>query len=289
MELTHPTTLISLLKKHRLYTQKSYGQNFLIDKSVLEDSINVANIQSTNTIIEIGAGAGTLTRELAKQAGRVIVFEIDQNLKPLLEETIGEFSNVELHFTDFRKVNLEQILNQPQAAEAKKQDLSASSTKTYDLKPKTYHVVANLPYNAGTHILGQLIQLPNPPQSITVLLQKEVAEKIVATAPHATYLSNFIQAYGHANVVRIVKPNSFFPPPKIHSAILHITKTQILKPKTLQTFSSLLHHGFANPRKKINKAFSIEELAEANIDPNHRPENLTFDQWVELFEIRSRE
>ena len=260
LDLTDPQQLIPLLQKHHLYTQKKYGQNFLINRSVIDTSITAANIQPTDLIIEIGAGTGVLTQQLAAKAKFVHVFEIDASLKPLLTETLGQFSNVELHFMDFKQADLNSLI-----------------------RNQTYKVVANLPYNAGTHILGLLIQLPNPPQSITVLLQKEVVQKITASPPHATYLSNFVSVYGQAQLIKTVNPGSFFPAPKVDSAILHIAKNPEARTLNLQAFSGFLHRGFANPRKKINKAFALKELNQTGIDPNLRPENLTLEDWVKLF------
>ena len=260
LDLTNPQQLISLLQKHHLYTQKRFGQNFLINRSVIDASIEAANLQPTDTVIEIGAGTGVLTQQIAVRASHVYAFEIDSSLQPLLNQTLADFNNVNLHLQDFKQADLASLIGD-----------------------KPYKVVANLPYNAGTHILGQLIQLPNPPQSITVLLQKEVVQKITATPPHATYLSNFISVYGQAQLIKTVSPGSFFPAPKVDSAILHIAKNLEAKTLNLQAFSGLLHRGFANPRKKINKAFALEELNQAGIDPNLRPENLTLEDWVKLF------
>lgn len=260
-DLTNPQVLGALLQKHHLYTQKKFGQNFLIDPSVITESIRAANLLTEDVVVEIGAGAGVLTQRLADKAKLVHVFEIDQSLRPLLKETLGSYANIILHFQDFRHANLTELLaDQP------------------------YKVVANLPYNAGTHILGQLIMLPHPPLSITVLLQKEVAQKITAAAPHATYLSNFVSLYGQASIKKIIGPHSFMPAPKVESAILHIEKKQIIDSAEMSAFSGLLHRGFANPRKKINKAFSVEELEKSGVDNNLRPENLSLDDWMRLYE-----
>lgn len=262
IDLTNPRQLIALLQKHHSYTQKKFGQNFLINRSVITESITAAALQPSDIVVEIGVGTGVLTQELATKSKFVHAFEIDESLQPLLEETLAGISNIGLHFEDFKRADLASLIgNHP------------------------YKILANLPYNAGTHILGQLIQLSNPPQSITVLLQKEVAQKITASAPHATYLSNFVSLYGRPRIIKVVGPGNFFPAPKVDSAILHIDRhAQISTPPTA-TFSRFLHRGFANPRKKINKAFSQEGLRQAAIDPNLRPENLLIEQWVALYKI----
>jgi 16S rRNA (adenine1518-N6/adenine1519-N6)-dimethyltransferase len=259
MNLTNPATLISLLKKYGLYTQKSLGQHFLTDQTVLDQALQAANLSIHDTVLEIGAGTGVLTRQLAQQAGQVLAFEIDEHLTHLLAETVGEYANVSLHFQDFLTFDLSQL-------------------------PSSYKLVANLPYHVGSHIIDQLLKATYPPQSITVLLQRQVAEKMVARPPHATYLSNFIQTYGEARIVKLVKPGAFFPPPQVDSALVHIARSEGSSPPAF-SFSRFLHRGFAHPRKMLNKAFTKEELAVANIEPTLRPENLTLDDWSRLYQI----
>ena len=266
--MTNPTnlpTLKSLLSKYSLQPQRKFGQNYLIDESVLDASIESAGIDSDSVVVEIGAGLGDLTQKLAQKAKRVISFEVDPSLRPILQETLAGLNTVELHFADFRAIDLDEILE----ADAR------------------YRVVANLPYNAGTHIIARLMQLPSPPLSITALLQKEVAEKITAQAPHATYLSNFTTLYGNATIERIVPANRFYPAPKVESAILHIAQHENGSLADLPTMSGLLHKGFANPRKKIHKAFTKEELLEASVDESLRPENLFLEDWLRLYEVVS--
>ncbi len=277
-DISNPQQLSDLLQKHHFYTQKKFGQNFLIDNSVVMASIEAAHLEPTDIVVEIGAGTGVLTQQLAGKARFVHVFEIDSSLQPLLTETLAGLLNVEIHFQDFRNIDLLQILNQVQ-------DDKSGHESIPDLLTTNYKIVSNLPYNAGTHILGQLIQLPHPPQSITVLLQKEVAQKITAAPPHATYLSNFISLYGQAQIIKIVHPGSFFPSPKVDSAILHIVHHPASDTLPSPAFSRFLHRGFANPRKKINKAFTVADLNRAGIDPNLRPENVRLEEWKKLFEM----
>lgn len=353
MDLTSRSQIAELLQSHGLHTQKSFGQHFLTSRTILNLIVATASIQPTDTVVEVGPGIGVLTQELAQRAGRVLTFEIDTSLQLILEQTVGEYANVEVFFQDFRQADLQEVLKNkrhPGASETSdrispKQTViatpdpiggkqSSSDTETPEKiatplsAPRNdqvwvpanhpYKFVSNLPYNAGSHILDQLLKSPNPPESITALLQKEVAQKIVAQPPHATYLSNFFQLYGQAEIIKTVPPGAFFPPPQVDSAILHVeqnhirhselvsesrtNKHQILnqvqddgergcsakyqKLKTINpsVFSRFLHRGFANPRKMLNKAFSPEALNETAINPSARPENLTFDEWVRLFQ-----
>jgi 16S rRNA (adenine1518-N6/adenine1519-N6)-dimethyltransferase len=268
MDLTNPQFLIPLLQSHGLYTRKKFGQHFLIDRSVLDTTLSAANIQSDDTILEVGAGTGVLTRELAQRAQHVVAFEIDTSLSHLLSSILTEFKNIDLQLCD--------------AVQSLK-DPAFLSNLTEKSSGNGYKFVANLPYNVGTHIIGQLITSNHPPVSCTVLLQREVAEKYCAEPPHATYLSMMIQTYGQASIVKIVNPKSFFPAPQVESAILHVSARADDFSIDKQRFSRFLHRGFAQPRKMLNKAFDRDTLLSANIDPNARPENVTFQQWLSLF------
>lgn len=277
--LTHPAAVANLLKTHKLFTQKQYGQHFLINQSVLDGIIQAADLNQSDIVLEVGTGIGVLTQRLAQTAKQVIAFEIDPQLQPVLEKTLGGYSNITLYFQDILTANLQEKL------------------------PNSYKLIANLPYNAGSHILDTLLKSSNPPQSITVLLQKEVAQKITAQPPHATYLSNFFHLYGRAALIQTVKPSSFFPPPKVDSAVLHVggwldgdkttlpadnpNQAALMPPPNINpaVFSRFLHRGFANPRKMINKSFPAEQLLAAGINPSLRPENLAFEDWRRLFEI----
>jgi 16S rRNA (adenine1518-N6/adenine1519-N6)-dimethyltransferase len=303
--LTNPQYIAQLLQSHGLHTNKRFGQNFLINQSLLELIVQTANIQPEDIVIEVGAGIGTLTQQLLQRAKHVIAFEIDTSLQPVLAQTLHDYHNIDLRFQDFMQADIEQVLSQ-QTAEWQKSRIAPG--KETPSPPTNYHFVSNLPYNAGSHILDILLKSPHPPQSITVLLQKEVAQKITAQPPHATYLSNFFQTYGQAKLVQVIPPGNFFPPPAVDSALLHIqrdtdiwmagwqdseTREQEINssthhppPTTHQAaFSRFLHRGFANPRKMLNKAFTNEQLKQASISPNVRPENVTYQEWRQLYSV----
>jgi 16S rRNA (adenine1518-N6/adenine1519-N6)-dimethyltransferase len=258
-DLTNPASIAQLLKINGLHTQKQFGQHFLTNRSVLEQVVTAAQLNQQDTVLEVGTGIGTLTVELARRAGQVIAFEVDRSLKPVLDQTVGHLANVDLYFQDVLTADLSHVL------------------------PDRYKIVANLPYNAGSHFLDIILKSQRTPQSITVLLQKEVAQKITAQSPHATYLSNFFQIYGQASIVQTVAPSNFFPPPKVDSAILHVAKSSQEMPIDAVAFSRFLHRGFAQPRKMLNKAFEPRQLLRANIEPTDRPEHIVFSQWLELF------
>lgn len=260
--LTNLANLKQLLNKHQIVAQKTRGQHFLVDGSVLNQITTAAQLTSANTIIEIGPGPGVLTHELIAPKARVIAIEIDPTFQPILEELAIQHHNFTYHIADARKINLPQFFTQQAIT--------------------NYKIVANLPYNAGSHLLDQFIKSTNPPQQITVLLQEEVVNKITAQPPHSTYLSNFIANYGQAHTVCIVPATSFSPPPAVSSAVITINKNNSFRVEPIR-FSAFLHKGFANPRKMINKVFDSVQLQAANIDSQLRPENLTLEQWITLY------
>lgn len=267
MQLTDPGVLIPLLKKYGLYTAKHFGQHFLINQTVLDRIVEVAAIEPEEVVVEIGVGPGALTRELAARTNRVKAFEIDEGLRSLLlEETLAGLS-VDLAFADFLTID-------PVA---------------YIPEDGRFKVVANLPYNVGSHIIDRLLKNAVQPQSITVLLQKEVAEKMVAEVPSSSYLSNFVAGYGQAKIVKRVGRGDFFPAPKVESAVLHIAQADrpLIAPEDMSAWSGFLHRAFSQPRKKLNKVFSADELAKAGIDANLRPQHVETERWVELFEAVS--
>ncbi len=266
MQLTQKSTLIPLLQKYNLYSQKSFGQHFLVDQSVLDSVVDSAKLTKDDMVIEIGAGTGVLTRELAVRAGEVQAFEIDVHLKPLLQETLADFDNISLQFGDFLAINLNDIVQPGQK----------------------YKVVANLPYNVGSHIMDRFIKHSTPPVLMSVLLQKEVAEKMTSLAPDGTYLGNFLHWYGETSLVRKVPAGCFFPVPRVESAVLLTQQREERREKgegKAIEFSRFLHRGFGQPRKKINKAFDKGLLAEAGINPDLRPEHVSFEEWQRLFEL----
>lgn len=240
--------------------KKELGQNFLVDQRVIADIIKAANIGAGDVTIEVGAGTGVLTRPLAERAGKVIAIEIDRNLIPELQKNLGGLENVKIVNEDILKLD----------------------TSHYPLATN-FKVVGSIPYQITSPLIHQLLKLQNRPKSITIIVQKEVAEKIAVKPPKATYLSNFVANFGQAKILRTIKPSAFRPQPKVDSALLHISihhKPSTIEPERLSAF---LHHGFAQPRKMLNKRFPAETLQKLGINPKRRPQTLSFEEWVKLF------
>lgn len=254
MELTNPDQIIELLKKYKLYTKKSLGQNFLTSESALEAIIKAADIQNSDHIVEVGPGLGVLTTKLAEKAKTVTSIEIDSSLLPLLKETLSTHENIKL-------LNEDALQFRP--------------------PEKPYKLVANIPYYITSPLINHFLQSENPPQTTTILVQKEVAEKACQLEPKASILSLQIALFGTAEIIETVKAESFFPPPKVDSAIIHIkTHGKFQKPRAKQILS-LAKRAFSNKRKKLSNTV-LNKIENSPIDPNLRPEVLSIKDWQTL-------
>jgi len=240
--------------------KKELGQNFLIDRNVITATIKSAQIGGDDVVVEVGAGTGALTQPLAEKAKKVIAVEIDKDLIPKLQANLKGLKNVEIINQDILKLPID----------------------NYQLT--SFKVVGSIPYQITSPLVHKLLKLKNSPKSITIVVQKEVAEKIAAEAPKATYLSNFVANFGEAKILKIIKPNAFRPQPKVDSALLHITLYHKPSIKDIEQFERFLHHGFAQPRKMLNKRFPAETLQKLKIDPKRRPQTLRFKEWQRLLE-----
>ena len=201
-----PQNTISIIQKYDFHFQKKFGQNFLIDPHVLEKIIASAGIGREDFVLEIGPGIGTMTQYLCEHAGQVMAVEIDKNLIPILEETLQEYQNVSIVNQDILKMDLKEI--------AEKEN-----------DGKRIKVVANLPYYITTPIIMELFESRMPLESVTVMVQKEVADRMQAEPGTKEYgaLSLAVQYYAEAEIVANVPPNSFLPRPKVGSAVIRLT------------------------------------------------------------------
>lgn len=264
MELHDRKTIAALLQKYGLLAKKSFGQNFLTSKLPIFDILEAAKVCKEDTVIEIGPGLGILTEELAKTANRVITLELDRNLIPLLSETLKDHKNIE-------------ILNQ--------------DALKYTPPNIRYKIVANIPYNITSHLINHFLQAENQPVSITLLVQKEVAEKICVLDPDMTVLSLEVALFGKAKIIKKVPPSYFYPQPKVDSAIIHIEiynsayQNYIPKEKAMQILK-VAKICFSNRRKQLKNTLPAEYHQKAsgtNLDLSRRPETLSIKEWFSLF------
>ncbi len=205
--LGNPQNTIEVLQKYDFSFQKKFGQNFLIDTHVLDKIISAAHITKEDMVLEIGPGIGTMTQYLAEAAGKVIAVEIDKNLIPILSDTLSEYQNVRIINEDVLKLDLRKLADEENGGKAIK-------------------VVANLPYYITTPIIMGLFENHVPVESITVMVQKEVADRMQTGPGNKDYgaLSLAVQYYAEPYIVANVPPNCFMPRPKVGSAVIRLTR-----------------------------------------------------------------
>lgn len=271
MDLSEIKNLKLALKLSGLEAKKSYGQNFLVDKDALNAIVASADLVQTDTVLEIGPGLGVLTDELVQYAGRVVAVEADAELAELLERRAT--ANLSVIATDALQYDLGQL-------------------------PRGYKVVANLPYYITSLLLRFLLEANNKPTSITVLVQKEVAERIIAKPGQMSVLACSVQYYGKASLVRVVPAASFYPSPKVDSAILHIDidAQPAFEADTKQLFR-LIKAGFGEKRKMLRNALAgglavstgqaEQMIATAGLKETVRAQELSLDQWEHLYRAYS--
>ncbi len=260
------------LNKHGFRFNKQFGQNFISDKNLLSAIVSDAGVTSDDTVVEVGAGAGALTYELATVAKKVISYEIDKNLKSVLEEKLKVFDNVDLIFADALKESEEEISRRAGGV---------------------FKLVANLPYYITTPLIFKFLEMPV--KSITVLVQKEVAERMCAKAGDDAYgvLSVGIALFGTARITRIVKRQMFYPVPDVDSALVNITFHSKLTTEQRKAVREVVKTAFAMRRKTLYNNLraiyggetSANALERAKIDASARAETLTLDDYVKLSEI----
>ena len=207
MKLYKPTTLNDIKDRYGFNFSKGLGQNFLVDKNIIDQIVEESFITEDDLVIEIGPGAGVITAEAAAVAGKVVAVEIDQSLIPILEETLGEYDNVRVINEDVLKVDLKKIADEENGG-------------------KPVKVVANLPYYITTPIIMGLFENEVPLESITVMVQKEVADRMQTGPGSKDYgaLSLAVQYYAEPYIVANVPPNCFMPRPSVGSAVIRLTR-----------------------------------------------------------------
>lgn len=271
-DLTNIRELRNLLYTHHMQPNKSFGQNFLIDRSVLRRIIEAAEINAGDQVLELGAGTGVLTRELARHARRVVAVELERNMLALLAETTRNFANVELIERNLLYVDPVEIFG----AEA-------------------YKLVANLPYYITAPTFRHFLESANPPRLLVVMVQYEVAQRIVAAPGDLSLLGVSIQFYGKPDIVAHVPARAFYPAPKVDSAILRVDlKDEVpLAHRQRDSFFRLVQAGFSERRKQIHNSLArglhrkdteVQAwLKAAGIDPGRRAETLSIEEWLQLW------
>ncbi|OLO27440.1 16S rRNA (adenine(1518)-N(6)/adenine(1519)-N(6))-dimethyltransferase [Alkalihalophilus pseudofirmus] len=278
-DIATPIRTRAILEKYKFSFKKSLGQNFLIDLNILGRIVDAAGIDNTIGAIEIGPGIGALTEQLAKNADKVVAFEIDQRLLPVLADTLSPYENVKVIHSDVLKADVKQVIEEEFKEE------------------QEIMVVANLPYYVTTPILMKLLEEHLPIKRIVVMIQKEVAERIAARPGSKEYgsLSIAAQYYAQAETVFTVPKTVFVPQPNVDSAVLRLTIRdnppvdvldepfffEIIRASFAQRrktiFNNLTHHFGKDHKEKMEFA-----LKAADVDPKRRGETLSIEEYAKL-------
>lgn len=280
--LGNPKNTIEIIQKYEFMFQKKFGQNFLIDTHVLDKIISSAGVTKDDCVLEIGPGIGTMTQYLAENAGQVVAVEIDKNLIPILGETLAEYDNVTVINEDILKVDIQAIADQYN-----------------DGRP--IKVVANLPYYITTPIIMGLFESGVPIDNITVMVQKEVADRMKEGPGSKDYgaLSLAVQYYAEPEIVANVPPNCFIPRPNVGSAVIRLTrhKKMPVQVKNPELMFRIIRASFNQRRKTLQNGlnnspelpYSKEKVAAAiermGLPASVRGEALSLAQFAELSDI----
>lgn len=274
--LYSPSYVKEILSKHGFKFSKSLGQNFLIDGNIVRKIVSESNITKEDYVLEIGPGMGTLTEELALNAKTVVAVELDRKLLPILDETLGKYHNVEIIHGDILEIDIEKLIEEK-----------------FDNQP--VKVVANLPYYVTTPIIARLIEEDLNLESITVMVQKEVADRMASGPGSKVYgsLSVFVNFYCDPEIVVKVPKTVFMPQPKIDSSVIKLKLKKELPNVDRDKLFKVVKAGFSKRRKTILNAlssygFNIEKddirlaLEKINISPNDRAENLSVEDFIKI-------
>ena len=276
----------SLLRRSGLRVRKGLGQHFLVDEEVLGLIVSAAQLTPTDAVMEIGPGLGVLTVELAGQAGRVVAIELDNKLADILRETLASLSNVTIINEDVLKIDPAALLREqfpPEVSDS-----------------LNYKVVANLPYYIASPVLRHFLEASVKPRIMVVMVQREVAEEIVAQPGRMSLLSISVQLYGQPTIIGYVPARCFYPAPEVDSAILRIAvyPEPAVEIADKESFFALVRAGFSAPRKQmanslaqglgVSKTEAVSLLAGANIVPQRRAETLTLEEWAQLWRVFTR-
>lgn len=280
--LGNPKNTIEIIQKYEFMFQKKFGQNFLIDTHVLEKIISAAGITKNDCVLEIGPGIGTMTQYLAENAGHVVAVEIDRNLIPILKETLADYDNVTVINEDILRVDIKALAEEYNGG-------------------KPIKVVANLPYYITTPIIMGLFESGVPIDNITVMVQKEVADRMKEGPGSKDYgaLSLAVQYYAEPEIVANVPPNCFIPRPNVGSAVIRLTRhkempVEVKDPALMfkiirASFNQrrkTLQNGLGNaPELPYTKEQIAATIAEMGLTPTIRGEALSLAQFAQLSDI----
>ena len=270
-----------IMKKYNIKANKNLGQNFLINEEVVKEIVNCSNISNEDLVIEIGPGLGTLTKFLLEEAGKVICIELDTKMLQILEDRFSLYNNFEVINEDVLKVDLKKIIKDEKEKK----------------KIKNVKIVANLPYYITTPIIMKLLEDELELESITVMIQKEVADRLIAIPgqKNTGAITYSVYYYATSEAILEVPNSSFIPEPEVTSKVikLNIRKEPVVIPKNKEKMFRIIKYAFMHKRKTLlnsltnnkifnNKQQGIEILNALHINENIRPEELTLEEFAKI-------
>ncbi|HRY36870.1 MAG TPA: 16S rRNA (adenine(1518)-N(6)/adenine(1519)-N(6))-dimethyltransferase RsmA [Candidatus Magasanikbacteria bacterium] len=280
-KLFNPDYLQHLCQKYGLRPSKQYGQNFLLNEEVVQKMVEAGDVSKKDEVIEVGPGFGVLTFSLCEKAGKVMAYEIEKKIQPYWEEKQKEYKNLEIIWGN--------VLN------SQKSIKSAKSLRSPEEMGK-YKVVANLPYQITSQIIRFFLEQENKPESMVVMVQKEVGERICAKPGDLSVLGISVQYFGEPEIIAFVSRNDFYPAPKVDSAVIKIVLKKKLPKIDEKEFFAFVRAGFINKRKLLiknlknylgdkNKKTVDEAFAKMEFPENIRAQELSLEEWLRLFSI----
>jgi len=266
-----------ITKTYDILPSRSKGQNFLVDREVLSEIVEAAQLKQSDTVLEVGPGLGILTEELIRQAGKVVSVELDKKLYNFLQTKFSGVKNLKLINEDILKFN-------PQ---------------NFKLSDLNYKIVANIPYNITSHFLKKFLTAETKPSDMTLLIQKEVAQRVCAQPGQMSLLSISVQLYSQPKIMEFVSKKSFWPSPEVDSAVLKLSSIKssdevdnFLQGISEKSFWQLVKIGFSAKRKQLQNNLSAglkipsaevkKILKQANFNPQVRAQNLSLTDWIKL-------
>lgn len=275
-----PLNIPDLLRQHGIHPDKRLGQNFLVDHNALKKITAVAEIDPADTVLEIGAGLGNLTRMLAAQANRVVAIELDKRLVPVLRQVLNPYPNVEIVQGDILTIDPAALF---------------SVTK----EQRGYLVVANIPYYITSAVIRHLLEAQVKPGRIVLTIQREVAQRICAEPGDLSLLALSVQVYGHPRLAAQISAGAFYPSPQVDSAVVRIDlyPEPIIPTHLIDCFFQVIKAGFSQKRKNLRNALAgglnlppahAKSLLEgAGIDSRRRAETLNLQEWEQICQVLS--
>ncbi len=264
MNLFSKTAIRAFLAARELQPSKRLGQNFLIDKGAIKKIIEAAELNSDDTVLEIGPGLGVLTQELTKRVKMVIAVEKDPKMIEILKETLGDFNNMELIQKDIRN---------------------------FESEIKDYKVMGNLPFYLAAPVIRKFLESERPPKEMVLVVQKEVGQRICSKPPDMNLLAVSVQFYAEPKIISYISKKSFWPSPEVDAAIIKIIP-RLAAIRDRDLFFKIVKAGFSQPRKqlinnlsrglKIDKKRTETWLLKNNIKPIQRAETLNVNDWIAL-------